>query len=247
MSTTLGSSATETVTSTKQFFRLVDKRGELLTKAPKNRRLPELELAKLLTEASNGQIYYNADADNRHRAYGFVMFDGAYYSTKRDFHSYREPLLDMLIDYHEVLTTGDEYLHRKDQEDYEFARRVGILSEGATPTQRAAQRLHASILRFGESNSYYSAALRAMKDIVEQPLEFFEAQAAEWLLDLEEDVDYEYRLLKRLYERAGRPGNLTITDLMHLLRDAGAMVRPDNDRLYRIGAPHVQRNLAALT
>ena len=247
MSTTLGSRETETATSTMQFYLLAEKRGRQWIKAPRDRRLPELDLAQMLTEAANGTIHYNADADNRHRAYGFVMWDGSYYSTKRDFHSYREPLLDMLIEYHTTIKESDEYIVRRKGEEYEWRHATAGNPIGNTPLGRGLSRLDASILRFGESNSYYSATLRAMKDIVEQPLEFFEAQAAEWLLDLEEDVDYEYRLLKRLYERAGRPGNLTITDLMHLLRDAGAMVRPDNDRLYRIGAPHVQRNLAALT
>ena len=237
----------ETATpTTRQFYRLAEKRGRQWVKAPMDKRLPETDFAQLVTEASNGQILYNADADNRHRAYGFVMFDGSYYSTKRDFHSYREPLLDMLIKYHSTIKGSDEYRYQLTVEDHEY-RREKMHMQYSTPLRNGLHRLDSSILRIAESNSYYSATLRAMKDIVEQPQEFFEGQAAEWLLDLEDDVDFEYRLLKRMYEKAGRPGNLTISDLIHILREAGAMVRPDNDRLYRIGTPEVQRFLHALT
>ncbi len=236
----------DAATSIQQFFMLVDKRGRQWSKGATDKRLPEVDLAKIVTEAADGAIYYNADADNRHRAYGFVMFDGQYYSTKRDFHSYREPLLDRLVEYHAEIQDSNEFHHRKAREMAEH-RKHPTNSNRVQPTTRGLLRLDASITAFSESNAYYSATLRAMKDIVEQPIEFFEAQAAEWLLEIEGDGDFEYGWLKRAYEKAGRPGNLTITDLIQLLKSAGAMVRPENDRLYRIGAAEVQANLAALT
>jgi len=224
--------------STQAFWELVRKRGVLLAGYKEaNKALPTNYMGVLLAEAAHGEFVYNPQADNRHRAYGFAMWDDGFFRTKHDFHSYRDSLVDLMLEHYAGIESSVEWAELR-------AEPTGLKgSQGWYVRERYIK----GITSFMNGNANYSAVLRAVKDHLAQPESFFIGQVAEWLLELDGEQDYEYQWLKRLYENDGRVGNMLISDVVQLLKDAGAMVRPDNDRLYRIGQPLVQQRLSALT